>query len=121
MDPGVSAAWFLLGSSSLLGAGEVGQALGLSLRLHCLVWKPTCEPGKEFKGVTWWLQNQGLELRNCHQREVMLKEHFLEMLRSHYLDLHLLRTGKGAVHLQSVPSFRQKELAGATRSTEGLR
>lgn len=96
------------------------SAFGLSLRLHCLVWKPTCEPG-QFKGVTWQLQDQGLELKNCHQREVMLKEYFLEMLRSHYLDLHLLRTGKGAIHLQSVPSFRQKELAGAARSTGGLR
>lgn len=109
------------GRISLLGAGEAAQHLALALLLRGLVWKPTSGPGQEFKGVTWRLPEQSLELKNSRQREVLMKECFSETPGSHYLDLHLLRTGQRAIHLQSVPSSRQRELAGAVGSTEGLR
>lgn len=109
------------GRISLLGAGEAGQRLALALLLRGLVWKPTSGPGQEFKGVTWRFPERSLELKNSRQREVLMKECFSETPGSHYLDLHLLRTRQRAIHLQSVPSSRQRELAGTAGSTEGLR
>lgn len=82
---------------------------------------PHVNLSRSSKGLPGSSSNLNLELKNSHQREVLIKKHFSETLRSHYLDLHLLRTGRRVIHLQSVPSSRQKKLAGAARSTEGLR